>query len=364
MPLKSPRFTVYNVIHFIVLALHAIPKNLFQCAHAKIWSDKSFEHFCFDQLPLEKLYQIEATRACCGNASLYCYILAYILAVVAMGRGKHLSAELRALAVELSEKGAKQTQISATLECSRRTVQTALRLAKEGGLLEDGKRTGRPRKSTIKEDRRIRRLSEADRRKTAPAIKQEFEASSDVVMSQRSYQRRLVEFGLHGRVARKKPYISEKNRVRRLSWAKRHANWTSQDWQKVVWSDESRFKKCGSDGKLYIRRRIGEEFNPKCTQGTVKHGGGGIMVWGAFRRSGVGPLVKIEGTMDAPMYVDILKQHLVDGYSNSLPLPWMFQQDNDPKHTSKLARQFFTANAIDVMDWPAQSPDLNPIENL
>jgi hypothetical protein len=68
--------------------------------------------------------------------------------------------------------------------------------------------------------------------------------------------------------------------------------------------------------------------------------------------------------MDAPLYCYILGQNL----SKSAQLmgldEYVFQQDNDPKHTSKLAKQFFEENRIKLLDWPAQSPDMNPIENL
>ena len=67
--------------------------------------------------------------------------------------------------------------------------------------------------------------------------------------------------------------------------------------------------------------------------------------------------------MNANFYVDILqsrKQEIDKLFRNN----WRFQQDNDPKHTSHVARAFLSENFPEVMDWPSNSPDLNPIENL
>lgn len=242
-----------------------------------------------------------------------------------MGKAGHLHPCMRARAAALHKQGWTQMRIVEALGCSRGAVQNALKLAAASPSLKDRQRPGRPRKSNQYDDRRIRRLSEADRKKTAPVIKKEFEEHNAVSMNRRTYQRRLVEFGLLGCVARKKPYISAKNRKHRLQWAKERVGWESHQWQKIVWSDESRFKKCGSDGWQYVRRRIGEEYLPKCTQGTVKHGGGCIMVWAAFDRSGVGPIVKVEGIMDAAQYVDILQSNLGIKYANSRHKKWVFQ---------------------------------------
>ena len=88
------------------------------------------------------------------------------------------------------------------------------------------------------------------------------------------------------------------------------------------------------------------------------------MIWGCFSYYGVGPIYHIPGIMDQFGYIKILEEVMLPYAEEEMPLKWVFQQDNDPKHTSKRAASWFQTNKIKVMEWPAQSPDLNPIEKL
>ena len=89
------------------------------------------------------------------------------------------------------------------------------------------------------------------------------------------------------------------------------------------------------------------------------------MLWGCFGWDGVGYACKFDGTMDANLYVSILEDEIQKSlqYWGKNP-EVVFQQDNDPKHTSKKAKTWLDDHVFEVMVWPPQSPDFNPIEYL
>lgn len=281
-----------------------------------------------------------------------------------MGRGKHITPDQRQQVKLLRDQGFSYSKIADCLKLSSNACKQAIKHIERTGSFLNSIRAPKVRKSSPRMDRMLHRLSEANRFKTAVDIQSEMKAVPGFNLSVRTVRRRLGEFGLMGRVARKKPYVSLKNRKARLAFARQHLHRTPEQWRNVLFSDESKFNMFGSDGKLYVRRRPHEEFDPKCTKKSVKGNGGSVMVWGAFSRRGVGPIHRIEGIMDQFVFVRILNNVLLPYADDHMPLKWTFQQDNDPKHTSNLAKAWFQDNQISLLPWPAQSPDLNPIETL
>lgn len=308
-----------------------------------------------------------------NSTSVLSYILvifhcASYVSMPKMAKTKQIPLEKRAQIVILHKTGKSQVEIARILGVSRKGVQTTLNRHSETNSYSDRKRSGRPKKTTKIDDRQIEVLSKRSRMKTAPDIAAEINQSLDKSISVSTVKNRLRSAGLFGRVAARKPYLSSENKRKRLAWAKLHKNWTIEDWKQVLWSDESKFEFFGSKRRQYVRRKQGERYKPECLQSTVKFGGGKINVWGCFSYDGVGTLYKIEGIMKKEDYHQILQRHAIPSGLRLIGKGFVFQQDNDPKHTSNMCKNYLeskeASGLLKVMKWPPQSPDANPIEKL
>ena len=91
-----------------------------------------------------------------------------------------------------------------------------------------------------------------------------------------------------------------------MDFAEAHKDWTVEDWKRVIWSDETKINCLGSDGKKWVQKKPGEGLTDRLVQGTVKFGGGSLMIWGCIFWEGPGYATKIDGRMDADLFVSIL----------------------------------------------------------
>lgn len=185
-------------------------------------------------------------------------------------------------------------------------------------------------------------------------------------LSTQTTRRALKNAGLKSAVKAKKPLLLPRHRKARMNFATAYQDWTMEDWKRVIWSDESKMNRFGSDGRHWVWKRPGEPLADRHIEPTLKFGGGHVMIWGCMTWQGVGNVVQIEGKMDQHLYRDILAEDLVESVAD-----WglkvgdvVFQQDGDPKHTARIPMKWLEDHGYTILLWPAQSPDLNPIEHL
>jgi hypothetical protein len=275
---------------------------------------------------------------------------------------KHISASQRNNIISLSSLNISSRQIASQTGLGKSIVCQVLQELQPKKTRLVG---GCPSKLTPTNKRAIVQQIITGKAKNAVHATQFINSIIDTPVCPQTVRNTLKEASLKAVVKKKKPLLSNRHKKRRLAFALKYQHWTVEDWKRVIWSDETKINRIGSDGQEYVWKKKGEGLTAREIKGTVKFGGGSLMVWGCIGWNGVGVLSEVEGRMDAEQYVAILEQGLLQSMEDS-GIPEgdiIFQQDNDPKHTSRRAQIWFEEQEIKLLDWPAQSPDLNPIEH-
>ncbi len=291
-----------------------------------------------------------------------------LLSTVKM-RSKELSLSVKQAIIRLKKQNKPIREIAKTLGVAKTTVWNILKKKERTGELSNTKRPGRPRKTTVVDDRRILSLVKKTPFTTVGQIKNTLQEVG-VCVSKSTIKRRLHQSEYRGFTTRCKPLVSLKNRKARLEFAKRHLKKPSQFWNNILWTDETKINLYQSDGKRRVWRRKGTAHDPKHTTSSVKHGGGSVMAWACMAASGTGSLVFIDDVtadkssrMNSEVFRAILSAHIQPNASELIGRRFTVQMDNDPKHTAKATKEFLKGKKWTVMQWPSQSPDLNPIEH-
>lgn len=187
----------------------------------------------------------------------------------------------------------------------------------------------------------------------------------NIDVSERTIRRAIKKTGLKNCPAVVKPYISPKNAALRVDWCKEKLKWTIKDWSKVCWSDECSVEVKGTGvRRTMVWRMPNERFLKDCLAPSFKSGRQSVMMWGCFIGDRLGPLVLCpEGKMNSVKYCSVLEESFLPLW-RSLPDGSIFMEDGAPCHTSKFSKAWREKHNIKTMKWPAQSPDLNPIENI
>jgi transposase len=256
-------------------------------------------------------------------------------------------------------------EVSKKTKVKKETVREVLRKWKQHHTIQDLPKTGRPAKADDRTRRRLARMTQSGEVDNAPELAL-IAATHDIVhISARTARNVLHQQGLNAIHMIKKPLLTREHKRKRLEFARAHRDWTVEQWKQVIFSDETVITARSSDAHKMVWTKPTHALNSKLVVPTVQGGGPVIMVWGCISQYGFHDLILLDGTVDGAGYAKVLQNYLlpiIQQYFGQQPC--IFQQDGASVHTAHQVSDFFQAHNLQILEWPAHSPDLNIIEHM
>ncbi|GFT74222.1 transposable element Tc1 transposase [Trichonephila clavipes] len=246
---------------------------------------------------------------------------------------RHLDAFTRGRIIGKLEEGRSGTSVAAEFELLTASFHDFETISNYRNSYP-GFSSGRPRGTTPADDRYIVLQARRNRRQTAGEIARHTTQATGRPISRFTVARRLHGGGLFARRPVRCVPLTPVHRRRRSLWVREHQNWRDNGWGRVLFTDESRFSLSSDSHRILIWRERGNRNHPSNIIERDRYGGRGVLVWGGIM--------------------------LEARYGSAVP----FMDDNAPCHRTVAAEQLLESEDIERMDWPARSPDLNPIEHV
>ncbi|GFV83975.1 transposable element Tcb2 transposase [Trichonephila clavipes] len=242
---------------------------------------------------------------------------------------KHLDAFIRGRIIGKLEEGRSVTSVAAEFGIAHSIVSRLWRQFQTTGTAIRGFSSGRPRGTTPADDRR------------------------------------LHGGGLFARRPVRCIPLTPAHRRRRSLWCREHRNWRDDEWGRVLFTEESRFCLSSDSHRILIWRERGSRNHPSNIIERHRYGGRGVLVWGGIMLGSRTDLHIFDaGSVNGPRYCNEILLPYVRLFRGAMGLQFLFMDDNAPCHRTVAAEQLLESEDIERMDWPARSPDLNPIEHV
>lgn len=272
--------------------------------------------------------------------------------------------EEAAQAIGLLNAGLSLREVGRRLNVSHSVISRLRERHQQTGSVKQRPRSGRPKKTTPRQDRQMVVLAKRERVKSAKMINSEFRNATGVRISDQTVRNRLHSHNLRAFRPAVRPRLTMRHRTNRLEFARLHVNLDRARLRNILFTDESRFCLDFHDGRRRVWRSKNERY-ANCN--VVEHdrfGGGSIMVWGGISLDGSTDLYVIRnGSLNALRYRDEILDPIVRPFAGAIGDDFILMDDNARPHRARIVNDYLARESIVRMEWPAYSPDLNPIEH-
>ena len=280
---------------------------------------------------------------------------------------KELSPYQRGQVISAKTFGHTPAEIAHVLNLPDSTVRTTI--IRES-LRHDGKSKkgrGRRKSYTPRDERKLLRHIRLHPKDTYIAVKQ----ATGLEISRTTIKKILKASGITNWRAKKRPALTEKHAQERLAWCKARKDWTRDDWKNIMWSDECSAERGKGKRGVWVFRTPAQKWDKQMIETYAKSKDISVMVWGCFwgREEGIGrsELYLLDRDFESKKHGYSARSYL-DVLEDQMPKCWepglIFMQDGASIYTARAVRRWFQDMAIPLIDWPAVSPDLNPIEHV